>query len=56
MAIVVDGTVTWWWEDDFNFQSDISFIQQSDDQGATLAPKNLSPNSGNSFGAQSRWN
>jgi len=52
MAIGVDGSVSVVWEDDFNFQSDISF-SRSTDQGATFStPKNLSSNSGNSFGAQ----
>jgi PKD domain len=40
------------WEDDFNFQSDISF-SRSVDQGATFsAPKNLSSNAGSSVSAQ----
>jgi hypothetical protein len=52
MAIGADGSVSVVWEDDFNFQSDISF-SRSADKGATFStPKNLSSNSGNSFGAQ----
>ena len=52
MAIGVDGSISVVWEDDFNFQSDISF-SRSADQGATFStPKNLSSNSGNSFSAQ----
>jgi PKD domain len=52
MAIGVDGSINIVWEDDFNFQSDISF-SRSTDQGATFsATTNLSHNAGNSFEAQ----
>jgi len=52
MAVGVDGSINIVWEDDFNFQSDISF-SRSTDQGATFSPTvNLSHNAGNSFGAQ----
>src|SRR5712672_3345151 len=57
MAIGVDGSINVVWEDDFNFQSDISF-RRSTDGGLTFSPTinsvatNLSNNSGNSFGAQ----
>jgi hypothetical protein len=52
MAIGVDGSINVVWEDDFNFQSDISFARSSD-QGATFSPPtNLSHNAGNSSEAQ----
>ena len=52
MAVGVDGSINVVWEDDFNFQSDISF-SRSTDQGATFSPTlNLSHNAGNSFGSQ----
>jgi hypothetical protein len=52
LVVAVDGSISVVWEDDFNFQSDISF-SRSTDRGATFsAPKNLSSNSGNSFSAQ----
>ncbi|MCU1243019.1 MAG: hypothetical protein JWO71_3745 [Candidatus Acidoferrum typicum] len=52
IAVGVDGSINVAWEDDFNFQSDISF-SRSTDKGATFStPKNLSSNAGNSFAAQ----
>ena len=52
IAVGADGSINVAWEDDFNFQSDISF-SRSTDKGATFStPKNLSSNSGNSFAAQ----
>jgi hypothetical protein len=52
IAVGVDGSINVAWEDDFNFQSDISF-SRSIDKGATFStPTNLSHNSGNSFAAQ----
>jgi len=57
MAIGVDGSINVVWEDDFNFQSDISF-RRSTDGGLNFSPAinspatNLSNNTGNSFGAQ----
>jgi len=56
MAIGVDGSINVVWEDDFNFQSDISF-RRSTDGGLNFSPTitspaiNLSNNTGNSFGA-----
>ena len=51
MAIGVDGSINVVWEDDFNFQSDISFSRSVD--GANFsATLNLSNNAGNSSGAQ----
>jgi hypothetical protein len=52
IAVGVEGSINVSWEDDFNFQSDISF-SRSTDKGATFStPKNLSNNSGLSFSAQ----
>jgi hypothetical protein len=52
LVVAADGSISVVWEDDFNFQSDISF-SRSTDKGATFStPKNLSNNSGNSFSAQ----
>jgi hypothetical protein len=52
IAVGADGSINVAWEDDFNFQSDISF-SRSTDKGATFStPKNLSNNAGNSFSAQ----
>lgn len=52
MAIGVDGSISVVWEDDFNFQSDISFSRSTDKGVSFSASKNLSNNSGNSFSAQ----
>jgi hypothetical protein len=52
LAVGVDGSINVVWEEDFNFQSDISF-RRSEDQGAHFtATANLSHNSGNSFAGQ----
>jgi len=52
LVVAVDGSINVVWEDDSNSQSNISF-SRSTDQGATFsAPKNLSSNLVNSFGAQ----
>ena len=52
IAVGADGSINVAWEDDFNFQSDISF-SRSTDKGATFStPKNVSSNAGNSFLAQ----
>ena len=52
MVIEVDGSINVVWEEDFNFQSDISFSRSTDKGANFSAPRNLSANGGNSFGAQ----
>jgi PKD domain/BNR repeat-like domain len=52
IALGADGSINLVWEDDFNFQSDISF-SRSTDKGTTFsAPKNISHNAGNSSSSQ----
>jgi hypothetical protein len=52
LVVAVDGSISVVWEDDFDFQSDISFSRSTDKGETFSAPKNLSNNTGFSFRAQ----